>query len=311
MIWNESAGLSPETLEIVKEVQQDLEQLTPNVILETMKSWIPGLVALGYRLLAAGIILMIGVRLAKVVQKMMGKTFNRMEMEVSLKKFLLSAIYASICILAIFVAAEKFGISSGSIIALLGSAGLALSLSLQNMLGNFAGGVALLLLKPFKVGDYIICGTEEGTVASIGLVYTTLNTMDNQMVILPNGSLSNNNLTNVTAQEKRRLEIKVGISYESDLKKAKEILEELFQNHPLVRKEEGILVFVDSLGDSAVLLGARGWVATGDYWSVKWEMIEKIKLTFDEKGIQIPYHQIDVHCKELLSGGLAGTGKSI
>ncbi len=147
--------------------------------------------------------------------------------------------------------------------------------------------------------------------ASIGLVYTTLNTMDNRMVILPNGSLSNNNLTNVTAQEKRRLEIKVGISYESDLKKAKEILEELFQNHPLVRKEEGILVFVDSLGDSAVLLGARGWVATGDYWSVKWEMIEKIKLTFDEKGIQIPYHQIDVHCKELLSGGLAGTGKSI
>ncbi len=311
MIWNESAGLSPETLEIVKEVQQDLEQLTPNVILETMKSWIPGLVALGYRLLAAGVILMIGVRLAKVVQKMMGKTFNRMEMEVSLKKFLLSAIYASICILAIFVAAEKFGISSGSIIALLGSAGLALSLSLQNMLGNFAGGVALLLLKPFKVGDYIICGTEEGTVASIGLVYTTLNTMDNRMVILPNGSLSNNNLTNVTAQEKRRLEIKVGISYESDLKKAKEILEELFQNHPLVRKEEGILVFVDSLGNSAVLLGARGWVATGDYWSVKWEMIEKIKLTFDEKGIQIPYHQIDVHCKELLSGGLAGTGKSI
>ena len=311
MIWNESAGLSPETLEIVKEVQQDLEQLTPNVILETMKSWIPGLVALGYRLLAAGVILMIGVRLAKVLQKMMGKTFNRMEMEVSLKKFLLSAIYASICILAIFVAAEKFGISSGSIIALLGSAGLALSLSLQNMLGNFAGGVALLLLKPFKVGDYIICGTEEGTVASIGLVYTTLNTMDNRMVILPNGSLSNNNLTNVTAQEKRRLEIKVGISYESDLKKAKEILEELFQNHPLVRKEEGILVFVDSLGDSAVLLGARGWVATGDYWSVKWEMIEKIKLTFDEKGIQIPYHQIDVHCKELLSGGLAGTGKSI
>ena len=311
MIWNESAGLSPETLEIVKEVQQDLEQLTPNVILETMKSWIPGLVALGYRLLAAGVILMIGVRLAKVVQKMMGKTFNRMEMEVSLKKFLLSAIYASICILAIFVAAEKFGISSGSIIALLGSAGLALSLSLQNMLGNFAGGVALLLLKPFKVGDYIICGTEEGTVASIGLVYTTLNTMDNRMVILPNGSLSNNNLTNVTAQEKRRLEIKVGISYESDLKKAKEILEELFQNHPLGRKEEGILVFGDSRGDRADWLGARGWVATGDYWSVKWEMIEKIKLTFDEKGIQIPYHQIVVHCKELLSGGLAGTGKSI
>lgn len=295
MIWNESAGLVPETLEIVREVQQDLEQLTPNVILETVKSWIPGLVALGYRLLAAGIILVIGIRLARVVQKMLGKTFTRMEMEVSLKKFLLSAIYASICILALFVAAEKFGISSGSIIALLGSAGLALSLSLQNMLGNFAGGVALLLLKPFKVGDYIICGTEEGTVASIGLVYTVLNTMDNRTVILPNGSLSNNNLTNVTAQEKRRLEIKVGISYESDLKKAKKILEELFADHPLMRQEDGILVFVDSLEESSVLLGARGWVATGDYWSVRWDLIEKIKLTFDKEGIKIPYRQIDIH----------------
>lgn len=297
MIWNESAGLSPETLEIVKEVQQDLEQLTPNVILETMKSWIPGLVALGYRLLAAGVILMIGVRLAKVVQKMMGKTFNRMEMEVSLKKFLLSAIYASICILAIFVAAEKFGISSGSIIALLGSAGLALSLSLQNMLGNFAGGVALLLLKPFKVGDYIICGQEEGTVAAIGLVYTTLNTMDNKQIVLPNGNLSNTSLTNVTAQEKRRLELKVGISYQSDLKKAKDILYGLFEAHPLIKKDQDLIVFVDQLGESSVVIGARGWVETGNYWSVKWELTEKVKLAFDEAGIEIPFRQMDVNVK--------------
>lgn len=297
MTWNGTAVLTAETVELAKEVQQDLEQLKPNVILDTVKSWIPGLVTLGYRLLAAGIILMIGFRLARIIQKMVGKTFTRMEMEISLKKFLTSAVYACVCILAIFVAAEKFGISSASIIALLGSAGLALSLSLQNMLGNFAGGVALLMLKPFKTGDYIICGTEEGTVASIGLVYTTLNTMDNRVVILPNGSLSNNNLTNVTAQEKRRLELKVNISYQSDLKKAKEILEQLFAAHPLVRQEEGILVFVDSLGDSAVLLGARAWVATGDYWSVRWELTEKLKLAFDEAGIEIPYNQVDVHHK--------------
>lgn len=297
MIWNEAVSLTGETLELVQEVQQDLEQLKPNVILDTMKSWIPGLITLGYRLLAAGIILAIGFRIARIVRKMLGKTFTRMDMEVSLRKFLLSAVYACICGLAIFVAAEKFGISSGSIIAILGSAGLALSLSLQNMLGNFAGGVAILLMKPFKVGDYIICGSEEGTVSTIGLVYTTLHTMDNRRVILPNGSLSNNNLTNVTAQEKRRLEIKVGIGYESDLRKAKEILNRLFEDHPLIMKEEGILVFVDSLGDSAVLLGARAWVATGDYWNVKWELTEKIKLAFDEAGIEIPYKQIDVHQK--------------
>lgn len=294
MVWREAEALT-ETLEIVQEVQQDLAQLKPNVILETMKSWIPGLIKLGYRLLAVCIILAVGFKIAGIVRKMLGKTFDRMDMEVSLRKFLLSAVYACICGLAVFVAAEKLGISSASIIALIGSAGLALSLSLQNMLGNFAGGVALLMLKPFKVGDYIICGSEEGTVSAIGLVYTTLHTMDNRQVTLPNGSLSNSNLTNVTAQEKRRLEIKVMIGYQSDLKRAKEILEQLCTGNELVKQEEGILVFVDSLGDSGVVLGVRAWVATGDYWSVKWELTEKIKLSFDEEGIEIPYQQVDVH----------------
>ncbi len=294
MVWREAEGLA-ETLEIAQEVQQDLAQLKPNVILSTMKGWLPGLIKLGYRLLAVAIILAVGFKIAAIVRKMLGRTFGRMEMEVSLRKFLLSAVYACICGLAVFVAAEKLGISSASIIALLGSAGLALSLSLQNMLGNFAGGVALLMLKPFKVGDYIICGSEEGTVSAIGLVYTTLHTMDNRQVTLPNGSLSNSNLTNVTAQEKRRLEIKVMIGYQSDLKKAKDILEMLFENHGLVKQEEGVLVFVDSLGDSGVVLGARAWVATGDYWNVKWDLTEKIKLSFDEAEIEIPYQQVDIH----------------
>lgn len=296
MMWREASGLA-ETLEFAQEVQQDLEQLKPNVILETIKSWMPGLVKLGYRLLAAGIILAVGFKIARMIQKMIAKTFNRMDMEVSLRKFLLSAVHASICCLTVFAAAEKLGISSASIVALLGSAGLALSLSLQNILGNFAGGVALLMMKPFKIGDYIICGQEEGTVAAIGLVYTTLHTMDNRQVTLPNGSLSNSNLTNVTAQKKRRLEIKVLIGYQSDLKQAKEILNNLFENQPLVLREEGILVFVDSLGDDGVMLGARAWTATGDYWSVKWELTEKIKLAFDEAGIEIPYKQMDIHQK--------------
>lgn len=159
-------------------------------------------------------------------------------MEISLRKFLQSMIYAGICVLTVFIAADKLGVSSASIVAILGSAGLALSLSLQNVLSNFAGGVIILLMKPFKVGDYIVCGTEEGTVTSIGLVYTTLGTIDNRQVVLPNGALSNMTLTNATAQEKRRLEIKVGIGYGSDLKKAKEILLEQFRSHPCVRRDE-------------------------------------------------------------------------
>lgn len=301
IVWNEAQTIT-ETLELSQEVHQDLQRLLPNQILETVKSWIPGLTRLGYRLLMAALILAIGFHIARMVQKMLSKSFERMEMEISLKKFLLSMVYVLVCSLSIFVAADKLGISSASIIALLGSAGLALSLSLQNMLGNFAGGVIILLIKPFKVGDYIVCGQEEGTVSSIGLVYTTLDTMDNRQVILPNGNLSNTNLTNVTAQKKRRLQIKVGIGYHSDLKKAKEILYRLFENHPLVAKDEDLIVFVDELGENAIIIGARGWVDTENYWNVKWELTEETKLAFDREGIVIPYRQVEVTMKGYADG---------
>ena len=296
IIWHE-AQTTEETLELAQEVYQDLEQLRPNMVFDTLKSWLPGLTRLGYRILMAALILLIGFRVAGMVRKMLEKSFTRMEMEISLKKFLLSMVYAMVCGLSIFIAADKLGISSASIIAILGSAGLAISLSMQNMLGNFAGGVIILLMKPFKVGDYIICGQEEGTVAAIGLVYTTLNTMDNKQIVLPNGNLSNTSLTNVTAQEKRRLELKVGISYQSDLKKAKDILYGLFEAHPLIKKDQDLIVFVDQLGESSVVIGARGWVETGNYWSGKWELTEKVKLAFDEAGIEIPFRQMDVNVK--------------
>ncbi len=267
-------------------------------MMEKIDSWFPGLTDWSIQLLAAVVILIVGVRLAKAAQRMLSKTLEHMDTEISLRKFLQSAVYALICGIAIFIAAEKVGISSASIIAILGSAGLALSLSLQNVLANFAGGVILLIVKPFKAGDYIICGSEEGTVETIGLVYTTLQTMDNRSVILPNGSLANSNLTNVTAQDKRRLEIKVGIAYDSDLQKAKEILRELFETHPKMMVKEGVLVFVAELGESSVVLGARGWLATGDYWPVKWELTEAVKLRFDEAGIRIPFRQMDVYVKE-------------
>lgn len=286
-----------ETLEVVQEVQQDLEQLKPNAVLETVKSWIPSLTRLGYRLLVAAVIVLIGFQIAKAVRKMLERSLIRVDMDVSIRKFLQSAVYVAICGLAIFIAADKLGISSASIVAILGSVGLALSLSLQGMLANFAGGIVLLLIRPFKVGDYIICGGQEGTVRSIGLIYTTLTTVDNKQVVFPNGSLSNTNLVNVTAQEKRCLELKVGIGYGSDLKKAKEIIEGLYVNHPLVLKDQPVTVFVDELADSAVVIGARGWVATGDYWQVRWDLTEKVKLEYDAAGIEIPFQQLDVNVK--------------
>ena len=192
----------------------------------------------------------------------------------------------------------KLGISSASIVAVLGSAGIALGLALQESLGNFAGGVLILMMKPFKVGDYIICGDKEGTVSAIGLVYTTMNTIDNKRIVVPNGTLSNSDLTNVTSQDYRRLEIKVGISYQSDLRKAKDIMLRLFEEHPCMMKEEEVIAFVDELAASAVIIGARGWVATPDYWQARRDLLEQIKLTFDEEGIEIPFNQLEVRIKQ-------------
>lgn len=293
----ESAAALAETKPLVEEVQADIAALKPNVILQTLEGWIPGLITLGYRLLIAIVIFLIGMRIAAVVRSFLRKTFDKMGMDVSLSKFLLSLANAAIYVLISFIALERIGVPSASIIALLGSATLAIGLSLQGSLANFAGGILILVMRPFVVGDYIITEGVEGTVRSIGLVYSTLQTGDNKVITIPNGALANAVITNVTAVSKRRVDISVGIGYQSDLKLAKEILNRIFYSNKLILQDEDISVFVDNLADSAVMLGARGWAATDDYWTAKCEIIEAVKEEFDAAGIEIPYHQIDVKIK--------------
>lgn len=287
-----------QTQPVVLQVQEDLQQLKPNVILETVKGWAPWLLSFGYRLLIAVVIILIGRRIIKSGRKVMQRTFERMEMDLSLSKFLLSVLDAIAYALVFFIAADKIGIPSASIIALIGSAGLAIGLSLQGSLANFAGGILILMMRPFVVGNYIICGSVEGTVHDIGLVYTTLMTVDNKKVTIPNGNLSNSTLINVTVQEKRRVDIRVGIGYTSDMKAAKRIVEDIYRSHPLVLDEEEVTVFVDELADSAVMIGGRGWTKTEDYWKAKWEITEAVKERFDEAGIEIPFNQLDVNIRE-------------
>ena len=262
---------------------------------DTVKNWLPALSGFAMDLLAAVLILIIGFKVVGAVRRMAERSFARMEMELSLRKFLLSLIQVVLYAVLIFMAAERIGIQSSSIIALLGSAGVTLGLALQGSLSNFAGGVLILLMRPFKVGDYIVSQYGEGTVAVIGLVYTTLNTMDNKTVVIPNGSLSNSPITNATAEKFRRLDLTVGISYQADLKKAKDILLDIYTSHPKVLKDHPIQVFVDQLADSAVIIGGRGWTATDDYWQTRWDITEEIKLRLDEAGIEIPFNQMDVH----------------
>ncbi len=255
----------------------------------------PWFLNLCWKLLIALAVFLIGKKAIGFIRRFAGRSFERAGVEAGASKFLKSLIEVCLYGILVFMIAGQLGLNTASLVTILGTASLALSLSLQGTLQNFAGGVLLLLVKPFKVGEYIICPEGEGTVSMIGLVYTTLLTADNKRITIPNGSLANSTVTDVTAMEKRRLDLLVGIGYQADIKAAKEILERSFREHPLICKEEDITVFVDSLGDSAVTLGVRGWTAPGDYWKVKWDLLETIKLSFDEAGIEIPFSQVDVH----------------
>ncbi|MFR5601263.1 MAG: mechanosensitive ion channel family protein [Lachnospiraceae bacterium] len=275
-----------------------LEELKTNLMMKTAEGGLSTLITFGARVLIAILIFLIGRKLIRILKQMFNRSFQRMDMEISLRKFLIALIQAAAYGVMILIIAEELGFQSASVLAVLGSAGLALSLSLQNSLSNFAGGVMILVMKPFKVGDYIITSNgEEGTVAVIGLVYTTLMSADNKQIVIPNGNLSNSPLTNVTGQEKRRVDVSVGIGYNSDLRQAKDILKKILETREAVLKDEPIVVFVDQLGDSAVVIGGRCWTGTEDYWTTKWEIQEQIKLEYDRAGIEIPFQQMDIHVK--------------
>ena len=211
----------------------------------------------------------------------------------------MSFVKIGLYVILILTLAGNLGVDKTSVAALVGSAGVAVSLALQGGLSNFAGGLIIMFLRPFSVGDYIIENGEknEGTVEKIELYYTTLMTVDSRRIVIPNSTLTNNSITNVTAMDKRRLEIKVGISYDSDLLKAKAILKKLIEEDPELLEKEEIQIFVDQLGESSVILGLRAWVRTEEFWNTKWRMNEKIKLEFEKNGILIPYPQVDVHMK--------------
>lgn len=246
-------------------------------------------------ILIAMLILAIGMKLIGKVRKILSRSMEKAGVETTLRKFLDALVYALLLGVLIFIAAEQVGIKATSLIAVAGSVGLALSLAMEKTLANFAGGVMVLLLKPFKAGDFISTPDGDGTVDSIGLVYTTLVTVDNQRISIPNSNMTSNVVTNVTGVEERKLILDIGISYNADLKKAKAVLTRLLEGHRGIITEEGVQVVVSSLGESSVNLSARGWTKTEDYWTTRWELLEAIKLTFDEEGIEIPYNYLNVN----------------
>lgn len=285
----------PTTEVIGESLKETVEKA--NQFLDHLENMIPSIINFGINILIAIVIFGFGKILIQFFLKMCNKFFEKANMEISVKKFLLSLIKSILFVILAITICGQLGIETTSFIAVIGSAGLALGLAFQGSLSNFAGGVLILVMKPFKVGDYISeSGTgREGTVQQIDICYTTLITPDNKKVVIPNGNLSNSSLTNASAFEKRRVDIEVGISYSADISEAKTEMENLAKSHELVLKEEDIFSFVSNLDSSQVTMGLRVWCLTSDYWTVKFELTEGIKKTFDEKGIEIPFNQLVVH----------------
>ena len=284
-----------EVVETTKNAVEEMNQFTAY-----LQENIPNISGFGVKVLFAILFFLVGRAVIKWIRKIVRHSMERSNADVGVRQFVDSVLKVVLYFILLFSIATKFGVDAASAAALIASGGVAIGLALQGSLSNFAGGVLILLLKPFEVGDYIIEDTNknEGTVKEIQIFYTKLSTIDNKTIVIPNGILTNNSLTNATAKDERRLDLKVDIAYEASIKEAKAVIETILKNDEAVLQDEDINVFVDALGESSVVLGARAWTKNEDFWSAKWRILEEIKEQLDEHHISIPYQQLMVHMAE-------------
>jgi len=263
---------------------QDALNALPSLIME----YIP-------HLILAIVVLIIGLLLIKWVIKLTGQALEKRQVDPSLRPFLKNLLKAMLVILLLISVASMVGIKTTSFIAVVGAAGLAIGLALQGSLANLAGGVLILLLKPYDVGDFITAQGHSGTVHEIQIFYTILYTPQNQKIVIPNSGMANNSIINYSAEDTRRLDFAIGIAYSDDIDKAKSVLKEVFENDERVLKEPETQYLVEGLGDNAVNLKVRAWANTDVFWPLYFDMHEQVKKAFDREGINIPFPQRDVH----------------
>lgn len=249
----------------------------------------------GLKIIGAVLIFVIGVWIAKRIQKLLVAVMKKKKVDDTLQTFLENLVYILLMIVIVLAALSALGVETTSFIAILGAAGLAIGLALQGTLGNVGSGVILISFRPFKAGDFVTAGGETGTIGSITLFATTLLTPDNKVITIPNSTIAGGNITNFSAKETRRLSLVFSIGYGDDLKLAKSVLQEIITSDPRVLSDPAPFVGVLELGESSVDFAFRPWVKSEDYWDVHFDMQEKVKLTFDEKGISIPFPQMDIH----------------
>ncbi len=251
----------------------------------------------GTKVIIVIILFFIGRYVIRIIRRLVRKSLEKSKVDNGNINFIDATVKVILYILLIGLLAGYFGVETASIVAVLGSAGLTIGLAFQGSLSNFAGGMLILLTKPFKMGDYVVVSGvgAEGTVDDIGMFYTRLKTVDNRSIVVPNSVVSNTTLTNVTFYDVRKLEVIVGVSYKSDIDKVKRVLSELLDKESFVVHDKEKQIFVNELNSSSVDIGMRFFVKKSEYWASKWQILEDIKKEFDDQGIEIPYNQLDVH----------------
>lgn len=278
------------------ESMEDLQRIDQGVIEKFLQELPEKAFHLGIRVVLAVLAILIGIQVIRLIRHVLKKALKRSSIDESALHFIDSFVKYGLYFVLVLTVASGLGVDATSIVAIFGSAGVAIGLALQGSLSNLAGGILILILKPFSIGDYIIDSQgNEGIVDVIEVFYTRIHTGDNKIIILPNGTLANGCITNCTRCKDRRVDIPVSVSYTTDIRQAKSVLMQVLENEAAAIKEKDRLVYVDNLGESSINMNVRCWVDTDLYWPAKWRLTENIKFALDEAGIEIPYPQMDVH----------------
>lgn len=276
----------------VLETNAPVSQVTEPTVVEKM---IEALSLYGMKIIAAVLIIAVGLWISKIIKSCFLKTLQKKKVDPTLVGFFASMLHGGLVIFVFISAISKLGVQTASFVAVIGAAGLAVGLALQGSLSNFAAGILLILFKPFKVGHFVKAGGEAGVIVEVGIFTTELKTPDNVQIIIPNSTIMGSAITNVSAHPTRRIDMTLGVGYDDDLNKAKQIIEDLLAADERVLKDPVATIAVAKLGDSSVEFVIRPWVNSADYWPVKFDFTKAVKVKFDSEGISIPYPQSDVH----------------
>lgn len=279
-------------IDVVATTEKMFTQLDSMSLEAILRDWI---IPYGTKVLLAIVIFVIGKWLAKGLSKLLSKAVLASTKDEMLQSFVRSISYFLLLLIVVIASLSQLGINTSSLVALIGAAGLAIGLSLQNSLQNFAAGVMLLIFKPFKKGDFIETSGISGTVTEMGLLVLELRTGDNKTVLVPNGNVFSSTITNYSANETRRVDFIFDISYNDDIAHAKEIIREILEKDDRVLKDPKPVIAVSNLATNSVQIIARPWVNTPNYYAVYWQITEDVKIAFDKAGISIPFNQLDVN----------------